>query len=79
MNQANKVIDPSSVNTKEERLKTSVRADKNELASDRLACTSRNKNQNDKQYSTLDFNPEFLIQFRTYLHKNNLKRERNNP
>ena len=43
-----------------------------------LVCTSR-KPKNFKQYSNLDFNPEFSIQFRTYVHPKNLKRERNNP
>ena len=28
------------------------------------------------QYSKLDFNPEFQIQFRMYFHTNNLKNER---
>ena len=70
MNQANKVLDPSSINTKEEGLKTAIKANSNVLASDRLNSTWRNKNQNDKQYSNLGLNSEFLIQFRTYLHKN---------
>ena len=39
LNQANKVIDPSSINTKEEGLKTAIKANKNELASNRLNST----------------------------------------
>ena len=44
------------------------------MVSGKLACTSRNL----KQYSNLDFNTEFLIQFGMYFHPKNLIKPRFN-
>ena len=48
------------------------------MVSGRLACTS-SKTEIFKQNRNLDFNPEFSITYRMFLHPKNLKSENNNP
>ena len=61
-----KLYTPSTINIEKELLFGQI---ENGLVSGRLATSTCSK---------LDFNPEFLIQFKMYFHPNNLRSERNN-
>ena len=72
---------PSTIKTETEKelLRTAIWADTKWTGFWQISSVIKKNQKSLKRHSHLDSNPEFLIQFRMYVHPKNLKSERNTP